>query len=125
MAITYNKPGDTTACVYNIWPSDIAVPAGDNLIITETAGGGPHGCTVSTGQMDGSDIGPNGSDWAGNCNVSGIIPSVALTVNSVKKTFHDNGQVLNTGGIDANSCGHPNEFIQARPPVRRPATAPR
>ena len=103
----------SSACVYDIWPHNVSLPKNDELVITENVGGGPGGCTVGTGQMDGSDIGPGGANWAGN--QSGIIPSVAVTENNTLTTLNDTGQVLNTGGIDANSCGHPNESEQWTP----------
>jgi len=105
----------TSACVYDIWPHNVSLPKGDELIITENAGGGPGGCTVSTGQMDSSDIGPSGGNWAGNCSQSGIIPSIAVTEHNTQTVFNDATQVLNTGGVDANSCGHPNESEQWTP----------
>jgi hypothetical protein len=96
-------------CTYDIWPHDTSVPDGSNLIVTQTVSGEGNGCTPGSGQMDGSDIGPNGQNWAGNCTQSGVIPSVDVTINGVKTSYDDSGQILNTGGYDKGSyCNPPN-----------------
>lgn len=102
--IQFDAPGDTTSCIYNIWPSNVTLPAGDSLVLTQTASGAASGCTPSQGLMDSSDIGPNGSNWAGNCSESGVVPQVTVTANNVAQTIVDSTQVLNTGGIDLASC---------------------
>jgi hypothetical protein len=63
--------------------------------------------------MDGSDIGPGGSGYDGNCTPDGIEPTVDVTVNGVTTTYLDSTQVLNTGGFDLGRCPYPtNESIQ-------------
>jgi hypothetical protein len=123
-SINLSSPGATTPCVYSIWPSNISVPSGDEAIFSETLTGGGGGCTNTVNSngvayMDSSDIGPNGANWAGNCTQSGIIPQVDVTVNGTAASYNDTGQVLDTGGVDANSCtpGVPNanESIQWTP----------
>src|SRR5579863_2987242 len=68
--IQFNAPGDTTNCIYNIWPQNVTLPAGHSLIVTQTASYGSAGCTPSIGSMDSSDIGPNASTWS-SCSQSG------------------------------------------------------
>src|SRR6266446_8031018 len=99
------------ACTFDLWPSNIAVPFGGTLIVTQTADG-EIGCTGNR-HFDTSDIGPGGVDWDGVCRPSNIIPQIDVTVNGVTTTYADTGQVLNTGGIDASSCPKgTNESIQ-------------
>src|SRR5256885_6855119 len=90
------------ACTFDLWPSNISVPFGGTLIVTQTADA-DTGCP-GTGHFDTSDIGPGGMDWFGVCTPSNIIPQIDVTVNGVTTTYADTGQVLNTGGIDAASC---------------------
>jgi hypothetical protein len=94
----------STACNYDIWPHDVTLPAGDEMIFTETATGGGNGCTPGQGYMDSSDIGPGGADWSGNCTQSGVIPQITATVDGTTTVFADSGQVLNTKGVDGASC---------------------
>ncbi len=92
------------SCVYDIWPHTVNLPVNGEMVLTENVGGGPGGCTVSSQQIDGSDIGPGGVNWAGNCNQSGVVPQVTATVGGKAQTYTDTGQVLNTGGTDGASC---------------------
>jgi hypothetical protein len=105
----------SAACVYDIWPHDITLAAGRQLILAQTkttTSSSPAGCTSSAspgapgyGILDGSDIGPNGQSWDGTCTQSGVIPQVQVAVNgSAATTFADTGQVLNTRGSDAAWC---------------------
>lgn len=94
----------SAGCTYNIWPHDVALPAGGQLIITQTSSGADNGCTPGNGHMDSSDIGPGGVGWAGNCSQSGVIPEVDVTIDGTTTAFSDSGQVLNTGGVDGASC---------------------
>jgi uncharacterized protein YbdZ (MbtH family) len=94
----------SAGCTYDIWPHDVALPAGGQVVVTQTSSGAADGCTPGVGQMDSSDIGPGGVGWAGNCSQSGVIPEVDVTIDGVTTAFHDSGQVLNTGGVDGASC---------------------
>lgn len=115
-------------CVYMGWPS-ATIAQGGQLIVTQLASGsGPvgGGCTGPTPTtMDGSDIGPGGSGYDGNCTPDGIEPTVDVTVNGVTTTYLDGTQVLNTGGFDVGRCPYPtNESIQwTTIGVLRPTTA--
>jgi hypothetical protein len=99
-------------CIYDIWPHSVTLPAGDELIVDQTAPGASNGCTpgtytaVSGGQlMDSSDIGLAGAGWSGVCTQSGLIPEVDVSINGTPLApFLDTGQVLNTGGVDGASC---------------------
>jgi hypothetical protein len=92
------------ACTYDIWPHGTVLQPGKQLVVTQTGGGSAHGCTPEAGVMDSSDIGPNGVNWVGHCDQSGIIPEVDVSVNGAIKVFRDTGQVLNTGGVDLADC---------------------
>jgi hypothetical protein len=91
-------------CVFNMWPHGTVLQPGQQLIVTQTASGAAGGCDNSAGFFDTSDIGPNGANWAGNCNQSGVIPQIHVSIDGVTSTFADSGQVLNTGGVDKASC---------------------
>jgi hypothetical protein len=94
----------SAGCTYDIWPHDVALPAGGQLIVTQTTSGADNGCTPGNGHMDSSDIGTGGAGWAGNCSQSGVIPEVDVTIDGTLSAFSDSTQVLNTGGVDAALC---------------------
>lgn len=104
-------------CTYTGWWPDsqaVTLPAGWDLIVTQLQSGAGNGCTGPTPtQMDMSDIGPNGADYANNCTRNTLSWSVDVTTNNVTTSYTDSGQVLNTGGLDASTyCGFTNESIQ-------------
>lgn len=111
----------SSSCVYDIWPHDVSLGPGSQLIVTQLRGGTAHGCTNTTsstdpnfGLIDGSDIGPNGVSWKDNCTQSGVVPEVDVTVNHSTTPFVDTGRVLNTGGVDSSICNangttHPSQ----------------
>ncbi|MDQ1420960.1 MAG: hypothetical protein QOJ52_2922 [Acidimicrobiaceae bacterium] len=98
-------------CTFDLWSHNVALPAGGQLILTQTLPGAGDGCTPGTitgpSNMDTSDIGPGGAAWAGHCNQSWVIPQVTVSVNGIATTYADSGQVLNTNGVDAASCDRP------------------
>ena len=98
-------------CTYTGWPAADLAPGAD-LIVTQLQSGPAGGCTGPTpNTLDTSDIGPNGSSYAGICVPNGIEPRVDITIDNVTTTSTDSGQVLNTGGIDGGACTG-NESIQ-------------
>ncbi|MFL6238853.1 MAG: hypothetical protein ACJ735_05085 [Actinomycetes bacterium] len=99
-------------CTYDIWPHDVSLPDGGQLVVTQTTSGADNGCSPGNGHMDSSDIGPGGVGWAGHCDNSGITPTVDVTIGGTTTSYSDDGQVLNTGGIDVVSCGADNESAQ-------------
>ena len=76
----------------NTWGTNLAVPAGGDLILTEMSNLG----------FDTSDTPPNSS-----CTGSGYIPVIHATVNGLHIDWKDFAQVLNTGGIDWGDCIFP------------------
>jgi hypothetical protein len=115
-SITINsiKVEYSSACVYDIWPRDVVLRSGRQVIVTQLRSGATDGCTNTTdpkasgyGLMDGSDItSPPGGV---SCVPSGVVPQIGVTVNGKPTTFTDSGQVLNTGGVDKAYCpGNPN-----------------
>ena len=113
VSVQLNASGDTTSCVVNIWPSNVTIPASGTAIYAQTVSGAGNGCP-SGGSFDTSDVGPNGSNWSGNCSQSGVVPQVTVAANGASATFTDFQQILNTGGIDLASCpsGTNNESRQ-------------
>ena len=97
-------------CTYTGWPAATLAP-GSDLIITQLASGFSDGCTPTPAAMDTSDLGPNGTGYAGNCTQDGILPVVDVTVNGTTASYVDSGQVLNTGGVDSGVCSG-NESTQ-------------
>jgi hypothetical protein len=93
-----------STCNFDMWPHGTVLQPGKQFIITQTATGAADGCDNSAGFFDTSDIGPNGTEWAGHCDQSGVIPQIDVSIGGVVSTFTDSGQVLNTGGIDKATC---------------------
>jgi hypothetical protein len=93
-----------STCVFDMWQHGVSVQPNGQLIVTQTASGAADGCINAAGFFDTSDIGPNGTGWAGHCDQSGVIPQVDVSVDGVVSTFTDSGQVLNTRGVDIASC---------------------
>src|SRR2546425_3018614 len=87
--------------VYNLWGS-FTVPAGMSVILTEN----PPGNDPSYDNFDTSGT-PKG-----NCNPIPVPPTVTITVGGVPTTLVDSTHVLDTGGIDPDSCHQPNESTQ-------------
>jgi hypothetical protein len=90
-------------CTFNLWPSTISLPFGGELIVTQTANGGDGDCTAD-GQLDTFNVNSHGVDRASVCTNSNIIPQIDVTVHGVTTTYADSGQILNTGGMDAEAC---------------------
>ena len=102
-------------CTFNLWspsPGGISslpatIPFGGQIILTQVVSGASAAC-VSDGTMDTSDVGPGGSSNVGVCTNDNITPTVDVTEDvggtPVTTTYTDNGQVINTGGIDLASC---------------------
>ena len=100
-------------CTYTGWLSQSAPLApGADLIVTQLGSTLRAGCTgPSPVSFDTSDIGPSGGSNVGNCANDGVTPTVDVTIDGTTISYADNGQVLNTGGLDPGSCGL-NESIQ-------------
>jgi hypothetical protein len=103
-----------STCTFSMWaPANIA--PGGQLIVTQTASGTGNGCATD-GTMDTSDVGPDGSPYAGDCAPDGITPEVDVSIDGSVSAFTDRGQILNTGGRDLASCpSGTNESIQWTP----------
>jgi hypothetical protein len=85
------------SCTFTGWPSAV-LPAGWDLIVTQVAPAPTDAC-AGPAQFDTSDIG-----LLPNCAPNTIVPAVDVTINQVKTTYLDSGQVLNTGGFDTGGC---------------------
>ena len=98
-------------CTYSWSPyatSAAELQPGQSLIVTQLSSGSPFfgGCTgPDPTYFDGSDVGPGGSSYAGQCTPDSIIPTVDITLgNKRTTTYRDFGQVLNTHGYDVAAC---------------------
>jgi RHS repeat-associated protein/uncharacterized repeat protein (TIGR01451 family) len=78
---------------FDQWGSNLTVPAGGSLIVTQMA----------DQSMDTSDIN------VPSCTLYGTIPIVHVTLNGVVRNYPDMSQVINTGGSDLANCGFANE----------------
>src|SRR2546423_1524792 len=81
-----------STCTFDMWPHGQQLNDGQQFIVTQTASGAADGCDNSAGFFDTSDIGPNGTGWAGRCDQSGVIPQIDVSINGVVSTFTDAGQ---------------------------------
>src|SRR6266849_4228243 len=90
--------------VYNLWGS-FTVPAGKSVILTEN----PPGNNPSYNNFDTSGA------PMGNCTQISVAPTVTITIGGVPTTLVDSTHVLDTNGIDTESClVQQNEAIQWR-----------
>jgi hypothetical protein len=105
--VEFVTPSTGYSCTFDIWPHNITLPAGDSLILTQTAPNASTDCNPAGGYLDGSEKGPNGTNWGGltHCSTdSGVIPHVITTIGGTTTDFTDSAQVLNTGGNDTANC---------------------
>ncbi len=119
-AVRLDNPGSTAVTgvqvvvtmgshTYALWGSNLAVKAGGMLVLTET------GSSPNSENFDGSDFPPNsynGGNQA-SCANSGAIPQVKVTIAGATITYLDNGQVLNTAGVDGGHCLN-GQFVSGR-----------
>jgi hypothetical protein len=90
--------------VFNLWGS-FTVPAGMSVILTEN----PNGNNPSYDNFDTSGA-PKG-----NCTPITVAPTVTITVGGIPTTLVDSTHVLDTNGVDTESCSvQQNESIQWR-----------
>ena len=89
-------------CTFTGWAPATLAP-GAELIVTQMATSASNGC-LGPLQMDTSDMGPGGSNYAFNCTPDGILPTVDVTIDGTTTSYVDSGQVLNTLGFDAAGC---------------------
>lgn len=90
--------------VFNLWGS-FTVPAGQSVILTEN----PTGTNQIYDNFDTSGA-PQG-----NCTPITIPPTVTITIAGVPTTLVDSTHVLDTNGVDTESCAvQQNEAIQWR-----------
>jgi Bacterial Ig-like domain (group 1) len=95
-------PGGKT---FNLWGS-FTVPAGQSVILTQNP---PANNPAGYDNFDTSGA-PKG-----NCTQLTIAPKVSITIGGVTKTLVDSTHVLDTNGIDTESCAvQQNESIQWR-----------
>lgn len=90
--------------VFNLWGS-FTVPAGKSVILTQD----PPGNNPGYDNFDTSGA-PKG-----NCTPLSVAPTVTITIGGVPTTLVDSTHVLDTNGIDTESCQtQQNEAIQWR-----------
>jgi YD repeat-containing protein len=82
---------------FDLWGSGLTVPADGSLILTQT----------NAWDFDTSD-----ARSGATCSSDNLIPMINVTVAGLITAYVDNGEVLNTGGIDLASCpSNTNESI--------------
>jgi titin len=119
-AIRLDNPGSTDVTgvqvvvtigsqTYALWGSSQTVKANGMLVLTET------GSSQNSENFDGSDEPPNSYNGGlmASCVNSGAIPNVRVTIAGTTTTYLDNGQVLNTGGVDGGHCVN-GKFVSQR-----------
>ena len=90
--------------VFNLWGS-FTVPAGKSVILAQN----PPGNDPNSDNFDTSGA------PMGNCTPISVAPTVTITVGGVPTTLVDSTHVLDTNGIDQESCSvQQNEAIQWR-----------
>jgi hypothetical protein len=90
---------------FSLWGS-FTVPAGQSVILTENP---------DTNNPPGYDNFDTSGAPKGNCTQITIAPKVLITVGGITKTYVDSTHVLDTNGIDTESCAvQQNESIQWR-----------
>ncbi|HEV2257826.1 MAG TPA: fibronectin type III domain-containing protein, partial [Streptosporangiaceae bacterium] len=119
-AVRLDNPGSTDVTgvqavvtmgskTYALWGSNLTVKAGGMLVLTET------GSSPNSENFDGSDFPPNSYNGGNpaSCANSGAIPQVKVTIAGTTTTYLDNGQVLNTAGVDGGHCVN-GQFVSGR-----------
>jgi hypothetical protein len=91
-----------STCVFDLWSHGTVLQPGQQLIATQTSSTAAAVCGGTSGAFDTSDIGVNGAGT--NCTPDGVIPEVDVSIDGVPSVFMDNGQVINTTGIDTAAC---------------------
>jgi hypothetical protein len=113
-SVTVTIGGGATPCPLDLWGHNQSVPAGDSLVLAQTATGPGISCDNPAGTFDGSDMGVDGAAFTGDCVPSGLAFQVTVTVQDpvtnqpVSTTYSDSGEILNTGGIDLAECPGPD-----------------
>ena len=94
---------------YALWGSSLTVKANGMLVLTET------GSKQNSENFDLSDEPPNSYNGGltASCVNSGAIPNVTITIAGTATTYLDNGQILNTGGVDGGHCVN-GKFVAQR-----------
>lgn len=101
-------------CTFDLWNKNVPVAADQSAIYTQTISGPSGGCPAD-GSFDTSDVGPNGADWSGHCDQSGVLPTIEFSIDGQPGSVQDSGQILNTKGVDGAVCGMGNESQQWAP----------
>jgi len=86
---------DQAGTHFDLWGTNLTVAPATSLILSQTA----------NYNFDTSDIGQA-------CTQSFITPVVHITIGTTTQDYLDSGQVLNTGGIDGDTCTGKNESAQ-------------
>ncbi len=101
---------DVGAKHYDLWGSNLRVPANGSLVLTQTVMGTQN---PPNPNFDSSE--PNGTAPAAAGNTaaaqgSNVAPVIHVTVNGHTTDYRDAGKILNTGGLDKGDLpGAPNE----------------
>ena len=88
---------DVGGAHFDLWGRSLTVPAGQILILTETAND-----NFDTSDFSGASCGSN----------NGVIPKVNVTQGGVTTSFNDTNQILNTFGFDLACRGNESQSWQ-------------
>ncbi len=96
------------SCTFHPWPAlKVTLPAGKQLILTQTGGTPPCHLHERKLNFDTSDT----AKHAHRCTNDHLIPVLHVSIDGAAESLYDRSRILNTGGVDpgAQACGHHNE----------------
>ena len=94
---------------YDLWGSNLKVPANGSLILTQTSA--PPSPNFDTSEPNGPPNGGTGQS-APSAGTNDV-PVIHLTINGTTSDYRDDAKILNTGGTDKGDlAGAPNESHQ-------------
>ena len=96
------------SCTLDPWPVlKVTLPAGKQLILTQTGGTPPCHLHERKLNFDTSDT----ARHEHRCTNDHLIPVLHVSIDGAAESFYDRSRILNTGGADpgAQACGHHNE----------------
>jgi hypothetical protein len=118
MTIAHVTASIGASCTFDIWPSNMSLPAGQALILAQTVSGDSTGCP-GDGTFDTSDV----INYP-ECTHDGTVPVVHVTIGTTTAPYSDTGQVLNTGGIDPGGCGNGSNESEQWVPIGQASGPP-
>src|SRR5579864_775667 len=95
---------------YDLWGSNLRVPANGSLVLTQTVLGSLNPPQPNFDSSEPNGTAPAASGNGATAQGSNVVPVIHVTVNGHTADYRDTGKVLNTGGLDKGDLpGAPNE----------------